>query len=47
MKKILRHREILDLKKMSKFRDLLDLDAQSIPKWGAGERNEWQGRYTE
>ena len=47
MKKILRHREILDLKKMSKFRDLLDLDAQPIPKWGAGERNEWQGRDTE
>ena len=47
MKKILRHREILDLKKMSKFRDLLDLDAQAIPKWGAGDRNEWQGRYKE
>ena len=47
MKKILRQRDILDLDKLKRFKDLLELEAKAIPEWGSGERNEWQGRFKE
>ena len=45
MKKILRHREILDWDKVKRFKQVLELNAEQIPEWGSGERDEWQGRY--
>lgn len=47
MKKILRQRDILDLDKLKRFKDLLELEAKPIPEWGSGEREEWTGRYEE
>jgi hypothetical protein len=40
----LRHRDCYDLDKMKRFKYLLDLEAKSIPEWGPGSRNDWQGR---
>jgi len=44
LKKLLRHRDCYDLDKMKRFKYLLDLEAKSIPEWGPGSRNDWQGR---
>jgi len=44
LKKLLRHREILDLDLVAEFKHLLDLDAIPVT-WGPGEREEWTGRY--
>ena len=44
LKKLLRHRGILNLDDIARFKLLLDLDAKPIPEWGPGSRPDWQGR---
>jgi organic radical activating enzyme len=44
IKKLLRHRGILDLNQISKFKNLVELSAVAIPEWGPGSRPEFQGR---
>ena len=44
MKKIPRHREILDWDKVKRSQ-VLELNAEQIPRMGTRERDEWQGRY--
>ena len=44
IKKLLRHRQILDLNTIRKFKDLVELDAEPIPEWGPGNRADWKGR---
>jgi MoaA/NifB/PqqE/SkfB family radical SAM enzyme len=46
LKRILRHRDQLEqLRACKKFTQLVDLEAQAIPEWGPGDRDEWTGRH--